>query len=41
MVRREPDEEGGEYYRLLPEGTIQNYDGVDDQAAAADRVGST
>ena len=28
MVRREPDEEGGTYYRLLPEGTIQNYDGV-------------
>jgi murein tripeptide amidase MpaA len=28
MVRRDPDEDGGEYYRLLPEGTIQNYDGV-------------
>ena len=28
MVRRDPDEDGGTYYRLLPEGTIQNYDGV-------------
>ena len=28
LVRRDPDECGGEYYRLLPEGTIQNYDGV-------------
>ena len=28
MVRRDPDEEGGEYYRILPEGTIENYDGV-------------
>lgn len=30
MVRREPDEfaEDGDFYRLLPEGTIRNYDGV-------------
>lgn len=30
MVRRDPDEEepGATYYRLLPEGTIRNYDGV-------------
>ncbi|MGH2922303.1 MAG: M14 family metallopeptidase [Gaiellaceae bacterium] len=28
MTRREPDEEGGEYYRLLWEGKIRNYDGV-------------
>jgi murein tripeptide amidase MpaA len=28
MVQREPGEEGGEYYRLYPEGLIENYDGV-------------
>ena len=28
MVRRRPDDVGGTYYRLLPEGMIQNYDGV-------------
>ena len=28
MVRREPTEVGGEYYRILPEGRIRNYDGV-------------
>jgi murein tripeptide amidase MpaA len=28
MVRRDPDEEGGDYYRLLWEGSIRNYDGV-------------
>jgi len=28
MVRREPDDFGGEYYRLFPEGEIENYDGV-------------
>ncbi|WP_375552275.1 M14 family metallopeptidase [Rhodophyticola porphyridii] len=28
MVQREPGEEGGEYYRLYPEGMIRNYDGV-------------
>lgn len=29
LVAREPDVEGpGPYYRLLPEGTIRNYDGV-------------
>ena len=27
MVRREPTEIGGKYYRLLPEGTIDGYDG--------------
>lgn len=29
MVRRAPDEYGGTYYRLLPEGSIKNYDGVE------------
>ncbi|MEN3340756.1 MAG: hypothetical protein V7644_160 [Actinomycetota bacterium] len=28
MVPREPDEVGGVYYRLFPEGEIENYDGV-------------
>ncbi|WP_138503561.1 M14 family metallopeptidase [Nostoc sp. PA-18-2419] len=28
LVRREPTETGGQYYRLLPEGLIENYDGV-------------
>jgi murein tripeptide amidase MpaA len=28
LVRREPDEGGGAYYRLLPEGTLENWDGV-------------
>lgn len=28
MVQREPGEEGGEYYRVYPEGTIRDYDGV-------------
>lgn len=28
MVRRDPTEAGGEYYRLLPEGILENYDGV-------------
>ena len=28
MVRREPTETGGPYFRLLPEGRIENYDGV-------------
>ncbi|NLI00739.1 MAG: carboxypeptidase [Chthonomonadales bacterium] len=28
MVRREPTETGGNYYRLLPEGTIEDWDGV-------------
>lgn len=28
MVKREPSETGGQYYRLLPEGTLTNYDGV-------------
>src|SRR5450432_2921850 len=27
MVRREPAEVGGSYFRLLPEGTIEGYDG--------------
>jgi len=28
MVAREPGEFGGEYYRLMPEGTLVNYDGL-------------
>ena len=28
MIQREPGEEGGEYYRIYPEGSIRNYDGV-------------
>jgi murein tripeptide amidase MpaA len=28
MVRRDPVESGGRYYRLLPEGLLRNYDGV-------------
>jgi murein tripeptide amidase MpaA len=28
MVRRDPAETGGAYYRLLPEGRIEDYDGV-------------
>jgi len=28
MVRRDPIESGGTYYRLLPEGRLTNYDGV-------------
>jgi murein tripeptide amidase MpaA len=28
LVRREPTETGGRYYRLLPEGQIEDYDGV-------------
>ncbi len=29
MLRREPGEHGGEYYRLLPEGWINDYDGAE------------
>lgn len=28
LVRREPGESGGEYYRLLPEGLLHNWDGL-------------
>lgn len=28
MVRRDPTETGGRYYRLLPEGEVEHYDGV-------------
>lgn len=28
MVRRDPVETGGTYYRILPEGLVKNYDGV-------------
>jgi len=28
MIRRDPIETGGRYYRVLPEGTIENWDGV-------------
>lgn len=34
MIPREPDDlPGGDYYRLLPEGRIKNYDGVTIQSA--------
>ncbi|MCI0394686.1 MAG: M14 family metallopeptidase [Chloroflexi bacterium] len=34
LIRREPDDlPGGDYYRLLPEGRIRNYDGVTIQMA--------
>jgi murein tripeptide amidase MpaA len=29
LTRREPTETGGTYYRLLPEGRVQNYDGAE------------
>ena len=29
MVPRDPAESGGEYWRILPEGTLVNYDGVE------------
>ena len=35
MVRREPDEVGGQYYRLLPEGRVEGYDGVTIKVAPA------
>lgn len=35
MIRRDPIEEGGVYYRLFPEGRIQNYDGVNIQVKRA------
>lgn len=28
LVRRDPVETGGQYYRVLPEGRIKNYDGI-------------
>jgi murein tripeptide amidase MpaA len=28
MIRRDPTETGGEYYRILPEGFYKNYDGI-------------
>ena len=28
LIRREPTETGGKYYRVLPEGYLKNYDGV-------------
>lgn len=28
LVRRDPTETGGQYYRVFPEGRIENYDGV-------------
>jgi len=27
MIRREPEETGGTYYRIVPEGSVENYDG--------------
>jgi len=34
MVRRDPIESGGKYYRIFPEGHIKNYDGVTVQVHA-------
>ena len=31
MVPREPGEFGGEYYRLMPEGTLKHCDGLTDR----------
>lgn len=31
MIRRDPIETGGKYYRILPEGLLKNYDGVNIQ----------
>ncbi|WP_026369668.1 M14 family metallopeptidase [Kallotenue papyrolyticum] len=28
LVRRDPTETGGQYYRVIPEGRLENYDGV-------------
>jgi murein tripeptide amidase MpaA len=28
MVAREPGEHGGDYYRIIPEGTLKNFDGL-------------
>lgn len=28
LVRREPSERGGQYYRLLPEGRVEDFDGA-------------
>lgn len=33
MIARGPDEDGGDYYRLLTEGSVRNYDGVSIKAA--------
>jgi murein tripeptide amidase MpaA len=33
MIRRDPVERGGTYYRMLPEGLIENFDGVTIQPA--------
>lgn len=33
MRRREPDEEGGQYYRIYTEGLIRNYDGYEVKVA--------
>ncbi|MEO7803894.1 MAG: M14 family metallopeptidase, partial [Actinomycetota bacterium] len=33
LVARDPDEVGGVYYRLFPEGSVRNYDGVSIKAA--------
>ncbi len=34
LVRRDPTETGGTYYRVLPEGRLRNYDGVTIQVRA-------
>ena len=35
MVRRDPVESGGHYYRILPEGLLKNYDGATIQVQAS------
>ena len=37
MDRRKPDEQGGEYYRLLPEGYLEDYDGFQIKVAKPHR----
>jgi hypothetical protein len=38
MVPREPGEFGGTYYRVMPEGTLKNYDGCRSASTATARA---
>ena len=40
MVRREPTEVGGSYYRILPEGRFDGYDGFTLKSQEEPRKGS-